>query len=173
MRILPYVLLKFKGQQSHKFITMKFILICLGRGSRALADDIKKPAWVSLKGVWHEIFEFRLFHKSMSPEPMSISLGPFRIFRKFAEIFENGCLLPCILAPWAIPISAYVPLPHPSVGSSSPERRVWMSRKSPNPEWRGVWDPLSPPPAPALQTLDLVLKISKLLGNQSHVTYLE
>jgi hypothetical protein len=33
-----------------------------------------------------------------------------------------------------------------------------MSRTFPNPEWRGVWDPLSPPPGPALQTLDLALK---------------
>ncbi len=36
-----------------------------------------------LKGVWHEIFDFRFFHKSLSPGPMSIPLGPFQIF------FEN------------------------------------------------------------------------------------
>ncbi len=32
------------------------------------------------------------FHKSVSPGPLSIPLGPFQIFRKFAEIFANECL---------------------------------------------------------------------------------
>ncbi len=36
-----------------------------------------------LKGVWHEIFDFRFFHESVSPGPPSIPLGPFWIF------FEN------------------------------------------------------------------------------------
>ncbi len=27
------------------------------------------------------------FHQSLSPQPQSIPLGPFRFFRKFAEIF--------------------------------------------------------------------------------------
>ncbi len=36
-----------------------------------------------LKGVWHEIFDFRIFfRKSVSPGPLSIPLGPFRIFSK-------------------------------------------------------------------------------------------
>ncbi len=43
-----------------------------------------------LKGVWHEIFDFRFFHLSLSPGPPSIPLGPFEFFRKFAEIFENA-----------------------------------------------------------------------------------
>ncbi len=38
------------------------------------------PVW--LKGVWHEIFDFRFFHESVSPRPQSIPLGPFWIFSK-------------------------------------------------------------------------------------------
>ncbi len=40
-----------------------------------------------LKGQCHEIFASGFFHESVSPKPLSIPLGPFRIFRKFAEIF--------------------------------------------------------------------------------------
>ncbi len=47
-----------------------------------------------LKGVWHEILEFRFFYESVAPRPLSIPLGPLRIFTKFAEIFANLCLLP-------------------------------------------------------------------------------
>ncbi len=36
----------------------------------------------SLKGVWHEIFDFRFFHESVSPKPPSVPLGPFWIFSK-------------------------------------------------------------------------------------------
>ncbi len=36
----------------------------------------------SLKGVWHEIFELRFFHESVSSRPISIPLGPFWIFSK-------------------------------------------------------------------------------------------
>ncbi len=32
------------------------------------------------------------FHKSVSPWPLSISLGPFSFFFKFADIFANKCL---------------------------------------------------------------------------------
>ncbi len=35
-----------------------------------------------LKGVWHEIFAFRFFHKSVSLGALSIQLGPFQIFSK-------------------------------------------------------------------------------------------
>ncbi len=35
-----------------------------------------------LKGVWHEIFSFRIFHESVSPGPLSMPLGPFQIFSK-------------------------------------------------------------------------------------------
>jgi hypothetical protein len=34
------------------------------------------------KGVCHEIFDFRFFHESVSSRPLSIPLGPFRIFTK-------------------------------------------------------------------------------------------
>jgi hypothetical protein len=42
----------------------------------------------ALKGQCHEIFCFWFFHESISTQPQSIPLRPFRIFvRKFAEIF--------------------------------------------------------------------------------------
>ncbi len=37
---------------------------------------------IDLKGVWHEIFDFRFFHESVSPRPRRIPLGPFWIFLK-------------------------------------------------------------------------------------------
>ncbi len=42
-----------------------------------------------LKGVWHEIFDFKFCHVSVSPGPLSIQLVPFWILRKFVEIFAN------------------------------------------------------------------------------------
>ncbi len=36
----------------------------------------------SLKGQCHEIFDFRFFHESVSPNPLSIPLGPFQICSK-------------------------------------------------------------------------------------------
>jgi hypothetical protein len=35
-----------------------------------------------LKGQSHEIFDFWFFYESVSPKPLSIQLGPFRIFSK-------------------------------------------------------------------------------------------
>jgi hypothetical protein len=49
-------------------------------------------ALAHLKGVWHEIFDISFFHKLMSPGPLSIPSGPFRIFSKIAEIFANECV---------------------------------------------------------------------------------
>jgi hypothetical protein len=34
-------------------------------------------------------FCFRFFHESSSPQPLKITLGLFRIFRKFAKIFAS------------------------------------------------------------------------------------
>jgi hypothetical protein len=42
-----------------------------------------------LKGVWHEILPSGSSHESVSPGPLSISLGPFRILWKFAEILTT------------------------------------------------------------------------------------
>jgi hypothetical protein len=36
----------------------------------------------SLKGVWHDIFDFSFFHESVSPRPPSIPLGLLWIFSK-------------------------------------------------------------------------------------------
>jgi hypothetical protein len=38
-----------------------------------------------VKGRCHEIFDF---HESVSPKPLSVLLGQYRIFQKFVEIFE-------------------------------------------------------------------------------------
>jgi hypothetical protein len=35
-----------------------------------------------LKGVWHEIFDFRFFSWIIVPRAPSIPMGPFRIFSK-------------------------------------------------------------------------------------------
>ncbi len=37
-----------------------------------------------LKGVWHEVFNFRFLHESVSPRPPSILLEPFWIFSKIS-----------------------------------------------------------------------------------------
>jgi hypothetical protein len=40
---------------------------------------------LALKGQCHEIFNFSgVFNESVSPKPLSIPLGPFRIFPNFA-----------------------------------------------------------------------------------------
>jgi hypothetical protein len=36
----------------------------------------------SLKGECHKIFDYRFFQASVSPNPLSIPLGPFRILSK-------------------------------------------------------------------------------------------
>jgi hypothetical protein len=39
-------------------------------------------------------FRLQIFYESISPKPLSIPLRPFRIFRKFAEIFAaQGALM--------------------------------------------------------------------------------
>ncbi len=43
---------------------------------------------VPLKGQYHKIFDFRFFHGSVFPKPLSIPLGPFQIFSKM--IFALG-----------------------------------------------------------------------------------
>jgi hypothetical protein len=40
-----------------------------------------------LKGVKHEVFNFRVFKGSVSPWPLSILLGPFQIFMKIRGVF--------------------------------------------------------------------------------------
>jgi hypothetical protein len=40
-------------------------------------------AAVGLKGQCTEVFDFRFFHESVSPQPLSILLGLFQIFSKF------------------------------------------------------------------------------------------
>jgi hypothetical protein len=43
-----------------------------------------------LKGVWHEIFDFRFFyHEIFSLGPLSIPFGPFQIFTKIRRMFES------------------------------------------------------------------------------------
>ena len=45
-----------------------------------------------LKGQCHEIFCFWFFHESVSPQPQSVPLGPFRIFSKIrGDIRKSRC----------------------------------------------------------------------------------
>jgi hypothetical protein len=45
-----------------------------------------------LKGKCHEIFASGFFHESVSPQPQSIPLGPFRIFSKIRrDIRKQRC----------------------------------------------------------------------------------
>jgi hypothetical protein len=56
----------------------------------------------SLKGQCHEIFGYWFFfHESVSPQPLSIPIGPFRIFPKFSEIFAAESAPPVFLTPVA------------------------------------------------------------------------
>jgi hypothetical protein len=46
----------------------------------------------ALKGQCHEIFDFWFFHESVSPKPVSVPLGPFRIFLKIrGDIRKSRC----------------------------------------------------------------------------------
>jgi hypothetical protein len=56
----------------------------------------------SLKGQCHDIFASRLFHESSTPKPLKITLGSFRIFGKFAEIFASQGAPPVSTTPVAI-----------------------------------------------------------------------
>jgi hypothetical protein len=56
------------------------LLTPLSLGGKYVTD-----ATLTLKGTVSVASGF--FHESVSPKPLSIPLGPFRIFRKFAEIF--------------------------------------------------------------------------------------
>jgi hypothetical protein len=52
----------------------------LGEGCKYTLKIIFKNLY--LKGVWHELSNFRFFHKSFFPWPPSILLGNFKYFRK-------------------------------------------------------------------------------------------
>ncbi len=57
---------------------------------------------VLFKGtVSRDFFESGFFHESVSPKPLSIQLGRFRIFRKFTEIFTAQCWPPVSTTPVA------------------------------------------------------------------------
>ncbi len=46
----------------------------------------------SLKGQYHEIYDFRIFHVSVSPKPLSILLVPFQIFLQIRwNIHSSRC----------------------------------------------------------------------------------
>jgi len=51
---------------------------CSGTGSNFRLFSVT----VRLKGQCHEIFASGFFHESVSPKPLSIPVGPFRIFKK-------------------------------------------------------------------------------------------
>jgi hypothetical protein len=69
--------------------------------------ETKRAAWIiprrkyprrrptvtsSLKGQCHEISDFWFFHESVSPKPLSIPIGSFRIFSKIrGDIRSSTC----------------------------------------------------------------------------------
>ncbi len=72
-------------------------MITASRESQYLINSLKiQCRETQIQGVWHEIFDFRFLYESVSPGHLSIPLGLFRIFLKFAEIhvFTNECLSP-------------------------------------------------------------------------------
>jgi hypothetical protein len=53
---------------------------------------VKDRFYIDLKGQCHEIFCFWFFHESVSPQPQSIPLRPFRIFSKIrGDIRKSRC----------------------------------------------------------------------------------
>jgi hypothetical protein len=64
--------------------------------------DILVPTRLHLKGQCHEIFCFWFFHESVSPKPLIIPLGPFRIFLK---ILGDVPLLSFIPVAYVPPVS--------------------------------------------------------------------
>ncbi len=58
-----------------------------------LLNKLPFCSFLVLKGQCHEIVDFRIFHESVSPKPLSIPLGSFPIVQNFAEIFAaHGAL---------------------------------------------------------------------------------
>ncbi len=70
-----------------------------------------------LKGQCHEIFCFCFFYESVSPQPQSIPLGPFRIFLKICGyIRKSRCtrhqwqILPTVSLVLLIPVANLPPV---------------------------------------------------------------
>jgi hypothetical protein len=54
-----------------------------GMGQKETDKITTEPVFLyDLKGQCHEIFDFWFFHGSVSPKPISIPIGSFRIFSK-------------------------------------------------------------------------------------------
>jgi hypothetical protein len=64
-------------------------------------DTPSKFPSFELKGRCHKIFCSRFFHESSSPKPLKITLGHFKFFRKFAEIFASQSAPPVSTTPVA------------------------------------------------------------------------
>jgi hypothetical protein len=53
---------------------------------------MKRLEFSCFKGQCHKVFNFMFFHKSVSPKPLSILLGPFQILSKiFGDIRSSRC----------------------------------------------------------------------------------
>ncbi len=66
----------------------------------------------SLKGQCHEIFDFKFFHESVSPKPLSIPLGPFRICSKICGNIGSSLTLVANLPMVSLIKFAKVAAPH-------------------------------------------------------------
>jgi hypothetical protein len=74
-----------KQNKSDKFCLFCFfshLIFCSNQKQIKVINFASFSLRLALKGVWHEIYAFRFLHKSASLGPLSIPLGPFRIFSK-------------------------------------------------------------------------------------------
>jgi hypothetical protein len=89
-----------------------------------------------LKGVWHEIFDFRFFSWISFPLGLSILMGPLWIVRKFAEIFPTLCLSPVSLTPVIKPCPKFSSIPwhRRLIYRRCQQHRRWNKIRLPTPQ---------------------------------------
>jgi hypothetical protein len=64
---------------------------------RIICPSLEISKWSSYRDSATRFFASSFFHQSVSPNPLSIPLGPFQIFTKFTEIFAAQGALPVSL----------------------------------------------------------------------------
>jgi hypothetical protein len=93
-------------------VTLSSPLFCGSRRAKSMQIRIHYPAprFFTLKVQCHEIFDFWLFHESVSPKPLGIPLWPYRFFSKICvDIRSSRCTTGVIDTggvPWLANISA-------------------------------------------------------------------
>jgi hypothetical protein len=106
--------LLFKQQQTKQKFCQQLFVIKISHTETASLKyrvflSVTVSAWLSLfhntpleryyvKGAWHEIFDFRILLESVSPWPLSILLGPFRMAKIRGDI-HSFMMTPAIICP--------------------------------------------------------------------------